>query len=99
MRTSLAAMPPDGTVDLFRIRGALAAPQSATGIVHDTDHRHFLRDIQTDITGHRTASDGESHRATAPGGRHYRRARLLPRLPDVQRWKIAGWTSKSSRGP
>jgi hypothetical protein len=31
----LAAMPPDGTVDLLRIREALAAPQSATGIVHD----------------------------------------------------------------
>jgi hypothetical protein len=30
-----------------------------------------LRDVQTDITGHRIASDGESHRATAPGARYY----------------------------
>src|SRR5215472_3028287 len=53
----LAAMPPDDTLDLFRFRGALATPQSATGIVHDTDRRQFLRDVQTDIAGHRTASD------------------------------------------
>jgi hypothetical protein len=28
----LAAMPSDGALDLVQIRGALAAPQSATGI-------------------------------------------------------------------
>src|SRR5277367_3578922 len=61
----LSAMPPHRTLDLFRIGGALAAPQSATGVVHDTDRRQFLGDVQTDIVGHRIASDGESHRATA----------------------------------
>jgi hypothetical protein len=33
--------------------------------------------------GHRTASDGESYRATAPGSQRYRQVRLRPRLPDV----------------
>src|SRR6202035_827341 len=85
----LSAVPPYRTLDLFRIRGALSTPQSATGIVHDTDRRQFLRDVQTDIVGHRTASDGESHRATAPGARHYRRVSQPPRLPDVHIWKIS----------
>src|SRR5215469_7589409 len=81
----LAAMPLGGAFDLFRFRGALATPQSATGIVHDTDRRQFLRDVQTDIAGHRTASDVKVTGLPAPGTRHYRRARLLPRLPDVHR--------------
>src|SRR6266478_5075203 len=37
-----SAMLPHGTLDLFRIGGALATPQSATGIVHDTNRRQFL---------------------------------------------------------
>src|SRR6516165_8749004 len=61
----LAAMPPDRTLDLIRIRGALAAPQSATRIVHDTDRRQFLRDVQTDKAGHLTLSYGQSHRTTS----------------------------------
>ena len=41
-------------------RFTLATPLPATGIVHDTDRRQFLRHVQTDIVGHRTASDGET---------------------------------------
>ena len=33
----LSAMPPHRTLDRFRIGGALATPQSATGVVHDTN--------------------------------------------------------------
>src|SRR5271170_3824868 len=58
-------MPPHRALNLFRIRGALATPQSAAGVVHDTDRGRFLRYVQTDIVGHRTASDGESDRAIA----------------------------------
>jgi hypothetical protein len=47
-------------LDLFRIGGALATPQSAIGVVHDTNCRQFLRDVQTDIAGHRIASDAEA---------------------------------------
>src|SRR5271155_1097435 len=61
----LAAMPPHRALNLFRIGSALATPQSATGVVHDTDRGRFLRYVQANIVGHRTASDGESDRATA----------------------------------
>jgi hypothetical protein len=52
----LAAMPPDGPPGVFPDQGALAAPQSATGIIHDTDRRQFLRDVQTDIRNDRSES-------------------------------------------
>jgi hypothetical protein len=81
-----SAMLPDGAPDVFRIRDALAAPKSATGTVDDTNRRHFLRHIQTDIVGHRIASDGGRHRATPPGTRHYRQISRPPRLPDVHTW-------------
>jgi hypothetical protein len=38
----LSTMPLHRTLDLFRIGGALATPQSATGVVHDTNRRQFL---------------------------------------------------------
>jgi hypothetical protein len=38
---------------------------------------------------HRTASNGASHRATAPGTRHYRQVSQPPRLPDVHTWREA----------
>jgi hypothetical protein len=87
----LVTMAPHRTLDLFRIGGALATPQSAPGIVHDTDRRQFLRDVQTDIEDHCIASDGESHRATVPGARHYRQVSHPPRLLDIHtnRWPVA----------
>ena len=35
-------------------------------------------------------SNGGSHRAIAPGTRHYRMIRTRPRLPDVHTWHISG---------
>ena len=73
--------------DLFRRRGALAPPQSATGVVDDANGCHLLRNVQTDEVGHHGRTpDGANHRATPPGSRHYRTIRRPPRLPDVHIW-------------
>src|ERR1700722_7874895 len=82
----LSGMPVHRPVDLFRVRRALTPPQPATGIVNDADRGQPLRHVQTNVVGHRTASDGEYHRATAPGSRHYRQVSRRPRLPDVHIW-------------
>src|SRR5580692_2469694 len=79
----LFGMPTYHPLDLFGVRCALTTPKPATGAVNDADRRQLLRHVQTNVVGHRTASDGESHRATSPGSRHYRRINRLPRLPDV----------------
>ena len=55
---------------------ALATPQPAAGIVDDADRRELLRDVQTNVVGHLTASDGESYRATAPGPRRTSKGNL-----------------------
>ena len=69
---TISAMPTHHSLDLFGVRCALTTPHSATGIVNDADRRQLLRHVQTNVMGHRTASDGESHRAIALGSRHYR---------------------------
>src|SRR5262245_35623990 len=58
-------MPTHHSLDLFRIRRALTTPHSATGIVDDADRRQLLRHVQTNVVGHRTASDGESPESSA----------------------------------
>ena len=59
----VSAVSSHGPFDLLRVRGTLTAPQPATGIVNNADRRQLLRHVQTDMMGHRTASDGEDHRA------------------------------------
>jgi GDP-mannose 4,6 dehydratase len=66
-------------------RGVLRGPRPSLAVACTlaASGNYHIRGVQTDIVGHRTASDGESHRATAPGARHYRRVIQPPRLPDV----------------
>jgi len=79
----LSRMPLYHTLDLPGVRGALAAPETAPCLVHDADRRQLLRHVQTNKSGHRTASHGANRRATAPGSQHHGRPMSSPRLPDV----------------
>jgi hypothetical protein len=48
----IARMSTHHSSDLFRRGGALAPPQSATGVVDNANGCHFLRNVQTDEMGH-----------------------------------------------
>jgi hypothetical protein len=64
-------------------RVAIAFAATPAGEINGHEYSLFR------CSGSSHTSDSESHRASAPGARHYRRAHLLPRLPDVPTWALA----------
>jgi len=48
----VSRMPPHHPLDLLRVRGALATPHPAAGLVNHTDRRKLLRNVQTNEPGH-----------------------------------------------
>src|SRR5215213_1247017 len=68
----IAGMAAKRLLDHLGRRGAYAAPDPAAACIDNTDRRCLLRHVQANKVGHRSASDGRNHRATAPGSRHYR---------------------------
>ncbi len=60
----LSRMPPYRPLDLPWVLSALAAPQPASRLVDDADRRQLLRNVQTNKSGHRTASHDVNCSAT-----------------------------------
>jgi hypothetical protein len=79
----ISRVPPYRALDPLRVRGALAAPHPATGLVDDADRRQLLRNVQANKSGHRAAFHAADHRAERPDRGTMEASGPQPRLPDV----------------